>query len=141
MKKPYVICLMASSVDGRVLPSRWRPKGAAGNLFERVHDDLAVDAWLVGRVTGQEFAKGKPYPPSTKEAFPREPWFARRDAKAYNVVLDAHGKVGWGVRTSGTIRSWSCFPRRSPMRTWRACAAKKSPISLPGVRISTSPSL
>jgi hypothetical protein len=30
-------------------------------LFERVHDELAGDAWLVGRVTGQEFAKGKPY--------------------------------------------------------------------------------
>src|SRR4029079_18755251 len=82
MKKPYVICLMASSVDGRVLPSRWRLKGAAGNHFERVHDDLAGDAWLVGRVTGQEFAKGKPYATSAKEAFPREPWFARRDAKA-----------------------------------------------------------
>jgi len=57
--KPYVICLMASSVDGRTLPSRWRPK-SAGGLFERVHDQLAGDAWLVGRVTGQEFAKGKP---------------------------------------------------------------------------------
>jgi riboflavin biosynthesis pyrimidine reductase len=95
MKKPHIICLMASSVDGRTLPNRWRPKGAAGNLFERLHDDLAGDAWLVGRVTGQEFAKGKPYPMS-KEAFPRQPWFARRDAKAYGVVLDAHGKIGWG---------------------------------------------
>ena len=36
--KPHVICLMASSVDGRTLPSRWRPKGAAGDIFERVHD-------------------------------------------------------------------------------------------------------
>jgi hypothetical protein len=63
--KPQVICLMASSVDGRTLPSRWRPKGAAGEAFERVHDELAGDAWLVGRVTGQEFAKGKPYPLST----------------------------------------------------------------------------
>ena len=45
---------------------------------------------------GQEFAKGNPYPASTKETFPREPWFARRDAKAYGVVLDAHGKIGWG---------------------------------------------
>jgi riboflavin biosynthesis pyrimidine reductase len=94
--KPHVICLMASSVDGRTLPSRWRPKGAVGNLFERVHDELAGDAWLVGRVTGQEFAKGKPYPASTRESFPRQPWFARRDAKAYGVVLDAHGKIGWG---------------------------------------------
>src|ERR1700712_2190030 len=94
--KPHVICLMASSVDGRTLPSRWRPQGSAGNLFERVHDELAGDAWLVGRVTGQEFAKGKPYPVSTGEGVPREHWFARRDAKAYGVVLDAHGKIGWG---------------------------------------------
>jgi riboflavin biosynthesis pyrimidine reductase len=94
--KPHVICLTASSVDGRTLHSRWRPKGSGGDLFERVHDELAGDAWLVGRVTAQEFAKGKPYPASTKETFPREPWFARRDAKAYGVVLDAHGKIGWG---------------------------------------------
>src|ERR1700675_4584940 len=69
--KPHVICLMAASVDGRTLHSRWRPKGSAADLFERVHDELAGDAWLVGRVTGQEFAKGKPYPASTKETFPR----------------------------------------------------------------------
>ena len=94
--KPHVICLMASSVDGRTLPSRWRPKTAATNQFERVHDELAGDAWLVGRVTGQEFAKGKAYSASTKETFPREPWFARRDAKAYGVVLDAHGRIAWG---------------------------------------------
>ena len=59
--KPHVICLMASSVDGRTLHSRWRPKSSGGDLFERVHDELAGDAWLVGRVTGQEFAKGMTY--------------------------------------------------------------------------------
>ena len=97
--KPQVICLMACSVDGRTLPSLWRPKGpkgSAGDVFERVHDELAGDAWLIGRVTGQEFAKGRPYPASAKESFPREPWFARRHAKAYGVVLDTHGKIAWG---------------------------------------------
>jgi len=94
--KPHVICLMASSVDGRTLPSRWRPQKSAGDQFERVHDELGGDAWLIGRVTGEEFAKGKAYPVSTKETFPREPWFARRDAKAYGVVLDAHGRIAWG---------------------------------------------
>ena len=89
--KPHVICLMACSVDGRTLPSR-----AAGDAFERVHDKIAGDAWLIGRVTGQEFAKGKSYPGSAKEVFPRAPWFVRRDAKAYGVVLDAHGKIAWG---------------------------------------------
>jgi riboflavin biosynthesis pyrimidine reductase len=94
--KPHVACLMASSVDGRTLHSRWRPKGTGGDLFEGVHDELAGDAWLVGRVTGQEFAKGKTYAAATNETYPREAWFARRDAKAYGIVLDAHGKIGWG---------------------------------------------
>ena len=79
--KPHVICLMASSVDGRTLHSRWRPQGGAA-LFEQVHDELAGDAWLVGRVTGQEFAKGKAYPATTRDTFLREPCFVRRDAKA-----------------------------------------------------------
>src|SRR4051794_14840205 len=94
--KPDVICLMASSVDGRTLPSRWRPKGAAGDLFEEVHDQLGGDAWLIGRVTGQEFAKGTAYPATTTEHFPRTNWIARRDAEAYGVVLDPHGKICWG---------------------------------------------
>jgi riboflavin biosynthesis pyrimidine reductase len=95
--KPHVICHMAASVDGRTLPSRWRPEGAAaGGLFERLHEELGGDAWLVGRVTGQEFAKGTAYPADTDKSFPREAWLAERDAKAYGVVLDAHGKIAWG---------------------------------------------
>jgi riboflavin biosynthesis pyrimidine reductase len=95
--KPHVICHMAASIDGKTLHSRWRPTGlAAGNLFERLHDELNGDAWLIGRVTGQEFAKGKVIYFGTTETFPRQPWFARRDAKAYGILLDAHGKIAWG---------------------------------------------
>jgi riboflavin biosynthesis pyrimidine reductase len=94
--KPHVICLVACSLDGRTLPSRWRPKGAAGDHFEQVHEELAGDAWIIGRVTGQEFAKGKPYPASGSETFPREPWLPHAKAKAYGVALDARGKIGWG---------------------------------------------
>jgi riboflavin biosynthesis pyrimidine reductase len=95
--KPDVICHMCASVDGRTLLSRWRPENTvAAGLFERLHDELDGDAWLVGRVTGQEFAKGKTYPVSTGESISRQAWFARRDAKAYAVVLDANGKIAWG---------------------------------------------
>ncbi|WP_420132876.1 RibD family protein [Rhodopseudomonas sp.] len=94
--KPHVTCLMASSVDGRTLHSRWRPKGTTGDLFEQVHDELGGDAWLIGRVTGSEFAKGQPYPTGTTQRFPREHWLPKRDADSYGVVLDAHGKIGWG---------------------------------------------
>jgi riboflavin biosynthesis pyrimidine reductase len=94
-----------------------RPDGKlAIALFERLHDELGGDAWLIGRVTGQEFAKGKPYPAVTEQIFPRENWFTRRDAKvcdvkvsdvkvsdvkvsdvkAYGVALDCNGKIAWG---------------------------------------------
>jgi riboflavin biosynthesis pyrimidine reductase len=95
--KPHVICHMVASIDGRILASRWRPKsGQTAGLFERLHDQLGGDAWLVGRVTGQEFAKAPSYPVVTDRRYPRESWFARRDAAAYGVVLDAHGKIAWG---------------------------------------------
>jgi len=81
--KPYVICHMVSSVDGRILASQWPRQGVGMGLFERFQELLGGDAWLVGRVTGQEYAKAKAYPDHTGHTYPREPWFARRDAEAY----------------------------------------------------------
>ena len=95
--KPHVICHMATSVDGRILPSRWRPQSfSSGSVYERIHEELGCDAWLVGRVTGQEFAKAGSYPERHGTGLPRTAWFATRDAKAFGVVLDAHGKIAWG---------------------------------------------
>ena len=94
--KPHVICHMLSSIDGRILSERWRPKGDTGSLFETLHDQLDGDAWIVGRVTGQEFAKAKAYPQDAVQTFPREDHIVSRDADAYGVVLDAHGKIAWG---------------------------------------------
>jgi len=39
-------------------------------LFERLHEQLGGGSWLIGRVTGSD------------QTYPREPWFARRDAAA-----------------------------------------------------------
>ncbi len=95
--KPYVIVHMSTSIDGRTVPSRWRPKSAtATSHYDRLHDQLGGDAWLVGRITGEEFAKRDAYSHQTSQPVPREPWFARRDATTYGVVLDGHGKIAWG---------------------------------------------
>ncbi|GAM02133.1 RibD family protein [Sphingomonas parapaucimobilis] len=94
--KPHMICHMICSLDGRILQSRWRPESyKPGDLFEDLHDRIGGDAWIVGRVTGQGFAKGDRYP-ETEETFPRENWFARREADAFGVVLDEQGKIVWG---------------------------------------------
>jgi riboflavin biosynthesis pyrimidine reductase len=95
--KPYVICHMNMSVDGRIWHSRWRPSAnRMPGLFERIHEELGNGSWLIGRVTGSEYAKGTAYPAHTGEAFPRQPWFARGDAAAYGIALDAGGKIVWG---------------------------------------------
>src|SRR5438477_373935 len=95
--KPYVICHMVASIDGRTLTSRWRPEDAERRRqFEPLHDRLGVDAWLVGRITGQEYAKRDAYPHQTGQRYPREAWFAQRDAAAYGIVLDPHGRIAWG---------------------------------------------
>jgi riboflavin biosynthesis pyrimidine reductase len=88
---------MVASIDGRILHSRWRPQTRdSGELFERLHARLGGDAWVVGRITGQEFAKAKAYDARADRTYGREPWLARRDAAAYGVVLDARGRIAWG---------------------------------------------
>jgi riboflavin biosynthesis pyrimidine reductase len=95
--KPHVICHMASSVDGRILPSRWCPEvNSVSELYERLHRQLQADAWLVGRVTGQEFSMQSGYPGNDVDSFPRESWIPKRGASAYGIVLDAYGKIAWG---------------------------------------------
>ena len=95
--KPYVICHMNASIDGRIWHSRWRPsENRMAGLFERIHEQLGNGSWLIGRVTGSEYAKASAYPDHTDQVFPREPWFVRRDAAAYGIALDASGKIAWG---------------------------------------------
>lgn len=96
MTRPHIICHMASSLDGRILSSRWRPLGARSHdQYEALHRELGGGSWLVGRVTGEEFAKGEAYPAVTDRALPRESWIRSADETAYAVVLDTHGKIAW----------------------------------------------
>src|SRR6201996_8795703 len=99
--KPHLACIVSASIDGRVWMSRYRPDPApVRGLFERVHDEIGCDAWVIGRGTGQEYSKRESYSAQTSETFPRENWFARKDAKpdirTWGVVLDGSGKVAFG---------------------------------------------
>ena len=57
--KPYVICHMCTTIDGRILGDRW-PKLPGGKdsaeLFESTADSFGIGAWLVGTTTMREFA-------------------------------------------------------------------------------------
>jgi hypothetical protein len=94
--KPYVISHMNTSIDGRTWGSRWRPvENRMAGLFERIHEQLGNGSWLIGRVTGSEYAKEDTYPDHPGEVFPREPWFVRRDAAAYGITRASEQRSRW----------------------------------------------
>jgi riboflavin biosynthesis pyrimidine reductase len=96
--KPEVIILMESSLDGKLHPSRWTgsPDGDRkgwSSMYERTHEALAGDAWMVGRVTMQEMSKASAHPPAKFPPVARPLHVARHGAKSYAVVLDPSGRV------------------------------------------------
>lgn len=98
MNKPYIICHMLTGIDGRLHPSRFTrsPDGDRkvwSQAAERLHDTFESNAWLVGRVTMQEMAKGVPHAPTGAAKVERPHHFARRDAKSYAITIDTHGNV------------------------------------------------
>ncbi len=109
--KPHVVCHMMVSLDGRIHPSRWTdsPDGDRklwSAAYEKIHASLEGDAWLVGRVTMAEMAKGQPHPPATLPApgtvaRPRPHHFARRDAETYAVAFDRQGKLHFATPDIG----------------------------------------
>jgi riboflavin biosynthesis pyrimidine reductase len=96
--RPYVICLMESSVDGRLHPSRWT-RSADGTpeewsaIYSSTHEGLHADAWIVGRVTMAEMAKGKPHAQDIVPRQKRPHHFAAGHKKPYAVALDPSGKL------------------------------------------------
>jgi riboflavin biosynthesis pyrimidine reductase len=96
--KPKIICLMLSSLDGRLSSGRTGEGAEAeikarGQAFERAHDELGGDGWIIGRVTGAEMSKASPHPPAAFAPPPRPHHFARRDAGGYAVIIDPSGKL------------------------------------------------
>ena len=103
--KPYVICHMVASVDGRVLIGRWRPQDESRRtVFEQLHDRLGVDAWLVGRVTGQEYAKLDGYSDFTDQSYPRTSWIAHATHPPTTSSSTHTAKSHGGVPTSTAIQ-------------------------------------
>ena len=92
--KPYVICHMVTSIDGKILGNRWgkipgQKDGA--NLFETTAASLKIGAWLVGTTTMKEF-QGRPMKlPRAKEKIPHVDHVARPKARTLAIGADRHG--------------------------------------------------
>ena len=66
--RPRVVCHMMAPLDGRVDVAGWSetPGGNSEDgaaIYQEVHDALEGDAWIVGRITMESSAAGKPHTP------------------------------------------------------------------------------
>lgn len=93
--RPHIICHMLGSVDGKIKQDIWGLKDHH-KYFEEPAAKIKADAWLVGRVTMQEFSSKRPLAAS-KERFsiPKEDFVAERVSKTFAVVIDPSGKCNW----------------------------------------------
>ncbi|MGO4622857.1 RibD family protein [Ensifer sp. 2YAB10] len=96
--KPYIVCLMLTSPDGSLHPSRWTksPDGTRSDwskLYEQIHAGHKGDAWMVGRVTMAEISKAGPHAPPAPHHVTLPHHFARKDASTYAIAIDRQGKL------------------------------------------------
>ncbi|MDQ3291111.1 MAG: RibD family protein [Bacteroidota bacterium] len=100
--KPYVICHMLGSVDGRIKQNIWGFKDHH-KYFEETAEKIPADAWLVGRVTMQEFSSKQQYNlEPDNENIPREDFVADQPVKSFAVVIDPSGKCFWDTNMVST---------------------------------------
>ena len=95
MKKPYIVCHMMTSLDGRIDCAMTAQLPGVDDYY-RALGALQVPTTVSGRVTAQlemalpgEFQASDPTPVG-KEAFSK-----KADASGYEVVADTHGKLLW----------------------------------------------
>src|ERR1700736_1668323 len=92
--KPYVICHMCTTIDGRILSSRWAGVPAeisSGKLFETTAASFGIGAWLVGTTTMKEFADGNFKLQAAKKTIARVDHVADPKAKGFAIGADAKG--------------------------------------------------
>jgi 2,5-diamino-6-(ribosylamino)-4(3H)-pyrimidinone 5'-phosphate reductase len=80
-KRPYVICHMLPSIDGRIVTRGWNLQNTTRE-YERTAATFDADAWIIGRVSMEPFA-GKARVPSPKVA------------ASYAIAIDPSGKLRW----------------------------------------------
>ncbi|MBO9199415.1 MULTISPECIES: dihydrofolate reductase family protein [Niastella] len=100
IKRPRVICLMMTSVDGKILGEKWGDDKLVKILkesFEKVHELIGNKSWIVGRTTMEkDFTHyAKPVHKEVDQVIRREDFVANRHADSFAVVIDGHAKLGW----------------------------------------------
>jgi len=95
-KRPYVICHMTPSIDGKIVAKNWPAMKLASAAYARTETRLDADAWIVGRVSMAPYAGTSRVPRrSRKRRMPRRDFIAEATARSYAIAIDPSGKLRW----------------------------------------------
>ena len=95
-KRPYVICHMGPSIDGRIVTTNWGSLPSLTAEYERTAQTFAADAWIIGRVSMEPYAGKTRVPRSkVKHRIPRTDFIADTEAESYAIAIDPSGKLTW----------------------------------------------
>ncbi len=92
--RPYVICHMCTSLDGRIIGQRWGKLPGyqhESQLFETTAASFGIGAWLVGTTTMDEFDGRKGKLPRAKKILVRRDYIANPEAKTLGIGVDTKG--------------------------------------------------
>lgn len=102
--RPYVVCHMLASLDGRIEGNFFAESACSDALREygALRSTFKCGAMLYGTTTALEFAGGEVGKlPRPAQLLPCADYKAPAKERDYLVAVDAHGRIGWG---SGTFR-------------------------------------
>lgn len=97
MNRPYVICHILSSLDGKINGSFMAAEAtrALSGEYGRIRREMDTDAWLYGTTTVKEFLSFKEPVLEENVDAPKGDFVAGDETKPYFVALDPKGELGW----------------------------------------------
>jgi len=96
--KPYLVCHMCTTIDGRIMSNRWGklpgPKSSI-QLFETTAASYGIGAWIVGTTTLKEFCANAFNLKPARRKIPRHDFIANPGAKTLAIGVDRRGQTHW----------------------------------------------
>lgn len=135
MKKPYIICHMMTSVDGRIDCAMTEHLPGVQEYYDTL-DSLQTPSRVSGRVTAQlEMALAGTFQPTKQEPLGTESFSKAVDAEEYEIVMDTKGTLLWAddtdaerlllIVTSEAVNQKYLQYLDSKHISWIACGKKR----------------
>lgn len=98
MERPYIICHMMTSLDGKIIGDFMNGEGTEYfyEQYEKILMDYGCEACMIGRISLQEMGVGEfTAKVNNTQNVPRTDYVANKDSSNYMVAVDPSGKLGW----------------------------------------------